>query len=228
MKFTKEQHKIWELLFTKQRQNLGIFACQEYMNGFKKLKLSKSRLPSLKELNKKIRPATGWTVFRTKTRYLNDAQWAKHMAQKEFPITNYLRSRKELEFTPEPDMFHDILGHLPFLMEKSVVELIEIFAKGYEKAIKKKKIHELAQLWWNTIEFSAIKEKGNIKIFGTGLMSSFGELNNVINGKSTLQPWSIEKAIRKPRAVTGFHPEMLVIDSIEKVKEELNHFVSSM
>jgi len=227
MKFTQEQNKTWELLFSRQLANINRNACEEYLEGFKKLALPHSNIPSLFDLNEKITLASGWTVFRTKIRYLTDLEWSNSMEKKMFPITNYMRSRSELDFTPEPDMFHDIFGHLPLLMNREVADLIELFSHAYIKA-DKDNIKTIAQLWWFTVEFGLIQENGKIKAFGAGLMSSFGEMNNVMSRRVSKKPFSVKKILNKQRAVNSFHNELFVIKSVSDLRGELQIFFNSL
>ncbi|MBI3413627.1 MAG: hypothetical protein HY051_06160 [Candidatus Aenigmarchaeota archaeon] len=223
MKFTGEQNETWKILFNRQVENIKKFACEEFITGFENLKLSGSRIPSLLEINRRLMPATGWKAVRTPVRYLSDKQWAKHMARREFPITNFIRGRKELDFTPEPDLFHDIFGHLPLLMNPEVAELIEIFSEEYRRA-DKKKLRRVSQLWWNTVEFGLIRENREIKAFGAGLMSSFGEIQKLKPGGAKVVQFSIQRGIQQPRAVASFHTEYLVIESVSELIEDLKGF----
>ena len=108
VEFTEEQHDIWRALYARQAPKVRKFACKEYLAGSENLKLPADRIPSVSWMNERITPRTGWRTVRTKVRYSDAVQWYKHFARKEFLVTDYVRSREELEFTPEPDMFHDV------------------------------------------------------------------------------------------------------------------------
>lgn len=223
MKFTLEQNKVWHTLFKRQLPEVKKHATKEYLQGLQVLDLPISKMPNLAQLNKAIASQSRWRVVRTPVRYLSDRQWSKHMSHKQFPITNYIRSSKELDFTPEPDMFHDIFGHLPFLMNEKTRQLIEVFSSAYDIA-KKKNFQTIAQLWWFTIEFGLVQEKQKFKAFGAGLMSSFGELKNVMSGKVPIRKFGIQKIINKKRAVKSHHKELFVFESVDKLTEELKQF----
>jgi len=114
--FSDEQHKIWADLFAGiYRPHFLEHICQEYKHGFELLKLDPQRIPSVAYLNERIQPRTGWRVERTAVRYTPADDWYIKFAERVFLITDYLRTRDQMEFTPEPDMFHDIFGHLPYL-----------------------------------------------------------------------------------------------------------------
>lgn len=227
MKFTKEQNKIWETLFKNQIANVKNFACREYLDGFELLSLPKDKVPSLAYLNQRITPLTGWKVIRSKIRYSDTLPWYKHFAKHEFIITNYLRSREELEFTPEPDMFHDIFGHLPFLTLPKYTELFNIFTKAYFSVDEKHK-EDIKRLGWFTYEFGLIKENGKIKIFGTGILSSRGETKHVMSGKTPILPFSIEKVLERNKAIDTFNRELFVFDSLESLKRQLREYFDKL
>lgn len=223
MKFTKNDHQVWQLLFARQLSNVQQFACKEFLEGFEKLGLPADHIPDAEWLNEKIHPVSGWSIVRTTVRYLNDDQWADHMRNKKFPTTNFLRSKDELDFTPEPDAFHDIFGHLSMLMSPKLLEILNVFSNFYAT---KDTTHqfEIAQLFWNSLEFGLIKEAGVVKAFGAGLMSSFGEIKHVTTKEQKTRPFTLENGIEKPRAVASFHQEFLLIDSVEQLKKELMRF----
>ncbi len=223
MKFTKNDHHVWQQLFARQLPNVQKFACKDFLEGFEKLGLPDDHIPEVEWLNDRILPVSGWSIVRTPVRYLNDDQWADHMRNKKFPITDFLRSQEELDFTPEPDAFHDIFGHLSMLMSPKLLEILNIFSNFYAT---KDKSHQfsIAQLFWNSIEFGLIKEEGQVKAFGAGLMSSFGEIKQVTAKLQKTRPFTLENGIEKPRAVASFHQEFLLIDSVEQLKKELIRF----
>jgi phenylalanine-4-hydroxylase len=225
MIFNSHQHQTWRILFERQIPNINRFACREFIDGFKVLGLSFERIPSLAKLNTKITPATGWKIVRTPVRYLSDVAWQQHLAQKQLPITNFIRTRKELNFTPKPDIFHDAFGHLPMLLSPELLQIINLFSSGYKTATRSD-LPQIAQLWWNTIEFSLIREQKTVKVFGAGLMSSFGEIKHATK-QSGKQAFTLKRGVQKPRAVNSFHPQFLVIESISKLLGQLSDFFSN-
>ena len=223
MKFTKDQNQIWQTLFTSQINNVKKFACREYLDGFALLKLPADRIPSLSELNRQITPKTGWKTRRTKIRYSDTMPWYQYFARKEFIVTNFLRSWEELEFTPEPDMFHDILGHLPFLTLPEYTQLLDMFTAAYLRGNKKQQ-QEIKILGWFSYEFGLIKQKGQLKIFGTGILSSKGEIEHVMAGKTPIKPFTIANVLKRNKAIDNFNKELFVFDSLDALKGELSRY----
>lgn len=226
MKFTKNQHEIWHDLITRQNENVQEHACSLYLKGSKSLRLPRGHIPTLHELNREITPRTSWHVMRTTIRYSDTSSWYQHFARREFIITNYLRSREEFEFTPEPDMFHDIFGHLPYFTQPEYTEIMDMFTHAYFHASDEQR-EDLKKLAWFSYEFGLIEEKGNLKAFGTGLISSIGELKNAISGSVPLAPFTIDNVLKKNKAIASFNQQLFVFPSLENLKETLSKYFAT-
>ena len=178
--FSDEQHKIWADLFAGIHQPyLMEHLCQEYKNGLDLLQLDPRHIPTVTHLNERITPQTGWHIERTAVRYTLADDWYAKFAQRVFLITDYLRTRDQMEFTPEPDMFHDIFGHLPFLTQKFYARIEDKFAPAYLKATQEER-EVIKRLAWYSTEFGLVIEDNRIKVFGAGIISGRSELSNTI------------------------------------------------
>jgi len=178
--FSEEQHTIWADLFAGINQpHLLEHVCQEFIDGCKLLALDPQQIPSIAHLNHQINPLTGWRVERTAVRYTPADDWYIKFAQRVFLVTDYLRTRDQMEFTPEPDMFHDIFGHLPFLTQKFYAHLEDKFAPVYLKATREEK-EVIKRLAWYTTEFGLVIQDNRFKIFGAGIISGRAEFANII------------------------------------------------
>lgn len=227
MQFTKQQHQVWKTLFADQLPNVEAHAYSLFLSGLKKLNLNPNKIPSISQLNQVITPQTGWETLRTKIRYSDTSPWYHHFARHQFIITNYMRSWDELQFTPEPDMFHDIFGHLPFLVSKPYTDLLDSFTIAYFKANRAQQ-EIIKILGWFSYEFGLIREQGQLKIFGTGLMSSTGEINKVVSGQTKIKQFTIENVIKRHKAITDFNSELFIFDSLDALKIELNRFFKTI
>jgi phenylalanine-4-hydroxylase len=178
--FSAEQHAIWADLFAGiHRPYLLEHLCREYINGLELLQLDPLRIPTVTHLNERINPRTGWRIERTAVRYTLADDWYKKFAQRIFLITDYLRSRDQMEFTPEPDMFHDIFGHLPYLTQGFYARIEDKFAPAYMKATQAER-EVIKRLAWYSTEFGLVMEDNRIKVFGAGTISGRAELANTI------------------------------------------------
>jgi len=178
--FTDEQHAIWTDLFVGIHQPYLLeHVCREYKHGLTLLQLDPHRIPTVAHLNDRITPHTGWHIERTAIRYTLADDWYKKFAQRTFLITDYLRTRDQMEFTPEPDMFHDIFGHLPYLTQEFYARIEDKFAPAYMKATQDER-EVIKRLAWYSTEFGLVMEDNRIKVFGAGTISGRAELTNTI------------------------------------------------
>jgi phenylalanine-4-hydroxylase len=222
--FSPVQHKTWAELFRRQVPRIREHACSEYLEGFDLLTLPGDTIPTLDYLNSKITPATGWTVVRTDTRYTDSDEWYRYFDRKEFLITNYMRSWEELDWTPEPDMFHDIFGHLPFFMLPRYAHLQEMFAPAYLAAQSDEEKENIKRLAWYSTEFGMKKEDGVLKVFGTGLMSGGDEFMKAAEGKMKYRDFTIENVVGHDKVMYSQHEELYVIESLEQLEAELARY----
>ena len=178
--FSSEQDAIWADLFAGIHQTyLMEHICQEYREGFALLGLDPYHIPTLAHLNEQITPRTGWHIERTVVRYTLADDWYKRFAQRIFLITDYLRTRDQMEFTPEPDMFHDIFGHLPYLTMNFYARIEDKFAPAYLKATQDEK-EVIKRLAWYSTEFGLVIQENRFKVFGAGIISGRAEFANAI------------------------------------------------
>lgn len=228
VEFTEEQHDIWRTLVVRQAPKVKQYACKEYLAGSELMKLPAERIPSAQWLNEGITPRTGWRTVRTKVRYSDAVQWYKHFAKREFLITDYVRSREELEFTPEPDMFHDVYGHLPYFTLPEYVEIQEMFAPAFHKAKTDDERENIKRLAWFSTEFGLIREDGELKVFGTGLISSSAEMEHVLAGNTPLLDFKVETIVNFDKAIWSFNKQLFVFDSLAALKQELARYFDGL
>jgi phenylalanine-4-hydroxylase len=219
--FTPVQHKTWEELFRRQVPRVRAHAASAYLEGFDLLQLPTDSIPTVDFLNSKIPAATGWTIVRTDTRYTDSDEWYRYFDRHEFLITNYMRSWEELDWTPEPDMFHDIFGHLPFFMLTEYAALQEMFAPTYLAAQTQEEKDNIKRLAWYSTEFGMIREEGDLKVFGTGLMSGGDEFTNAAEGRMNYHEFTIDSVVGHDKVMYEQHKDLFVIDSIDQLKAEL-------
>jgi len=178
--FSSEQHAIWADLYIGIHQPYLLeHICQQFKDGLALLELDPRHIPTVAQLNNQITPRTGWQIERTIVRYTLADDWYKKFAQRIFLITDYLRTRDQIEFTPEPDMFHDIFGHLPYLTMEFYARIEDKFAPAYMKATPDEQ-EVIKRLAWYSTEFGLVMEGNRFKVFGAGIISGRAELANAI------------------------------------------------
>ncbi|MCC6499342.1 MAG: hypothetical protein IT313_03635 [Anaerolineales bacterium] len=178
--FSAEQHAIWADLYAGVHQSYLLeHICAEWKRGMELLELSPKGISTVAHLNERITPRTGWRIERTVIRYTLADDWYKKFAQRIFLITDYLRTRDQMEFTPEPDMFHDIFGHLPFLTQEFYARIEDKFAPAYMKATQEER-EVIKRLAWYSTEFGLVVQDNRFKVFGAGIISGRKELTRTI------------------------------------------------
>ncbi len=228
VEFTEEQHGIWRDLYARQAPQVQKYACREYLEGSQNIQLPPDHIPSVPWLNERITPRTGWKTLRTTVRYSDAVQWYKHFAAKEFLVTDYVRSRDEIDFTPEPDMFHDVYGHRPYFTLPQYVEIQELFAPAFHAAKTDDQRENIKRLAWFSTEFGLVREDGELKVFGTGLISSKAEMEHVLAGKTPLMPFKVETIVNFEKAIWSFNEQLFVFESLQALKGELKRYFDTL
>ena len=223
----QEPNGVWSTLVRRQTPQVEAFACREYLEGSAILRLPDDRLPSLEELESVITPRTGWRLRRTPIRYSDALPWYRHFGRKTFLVTDYMRSWHELDFTPEPDMFHDIFGHLPFLVLPRYAALLDLFAQPFLRTDDQHRQH-IKRLAWFTTEFGLLREAGRLKVFGAGLLSSVGEMRHVMDGRTPILPFSINNVLTRTKAIYTFNETLFAFDSLAALTSELRAYFDSV
>ncbi len=221
IEFSPEQHKTWAELYRRQLPKIQEHSSALYLEGFENLALPSGHIPTLDHLNSKIPEATGWRVVRTDVRFTDADEWYRFFDRHEFLITNYMRSWEELDWTPEPDMFHDVFGHLPFFTLPEYVELQEMFAPAFLASTDEEEKENIKRLAWYSTEFGMITEDGVMKVFGTGLMSGGDEFTNAAEGKLEYEPFTLDNVLGKDKVIYDQHDHLYVIESLDQCKAEI-------
>lgn len=225
--FTDAQHRTWTKLYGMLEPRIEKYACKEYLDGFAGLELARDHVPTVDELNQRITPATGWQVVRTTTRYSDAVDWYNMFAAHRFLITDYIRTEDELEFTPEPDMFHDVFGHLPFMMLPDYAELQDLFAPTFLRVGDEDR-EKIKRLAWYSMEFGMVREDGELKQFGAGLLSSAAEMDRVAKGETPIHEFKCEDVVAHAKSVWEFNSVLFVADSLDAYHTEIKRYFDAM
>jgi len=224
--YSADDNEVWRTLYARQVGLLPGRASDEFLSGLKALALDSDRIPALAEVSRRLHRATGWRVARTPG-LLDAHDFFSHLARRVFPCTDYVRSRDELDYTPAPDCFHDIFGHTPMLVHPR-------FADFYQKigeaalACRDPAVEEaLTRIYWFTVEFGLIKNPGGLRIYGNGIISSFGEVRHSLTDNVEKRPFTPEGAAGQPYDIWHFQDILFVIDSFEHLEREFDRWVTS-
>ncbi len=172
--YSAEEHAIWRLLFDRQQRLLVGRACREYLDGLNDLGVAAGGIPDFRRLSDLLDRATGWRIAAVPGIVPDDVFFAL-LARRRFPSTCFIRRRDQLDYLQEPDVFHDICGHVPMLMNPVFADYMQAYGEGGLKALRLGHLQELARLYWYTVEFGLIATPEGLRIYGSGILSSAGE-----------------------------------------------------
>ena len=172
--YSAEEHDIWRTLFHRQESVLKGRACEEFLAGVQALGVVADAIPDFRRLNDVLQSATRWSIVAVPG-LVPDAVFFEHLAHRRFPSTCFIRRRDQLDYLQEPDVFHDIFGHVPMLMNPVFADYMQAYGQGGLKALHLGALHYLARLYWYTVEFGLIETPAGLRIYGSGIVSSKGE-----------------------------------------------------
>ncbi|HKD61284.1 MAG TPA: phenylalanine 4-monooxygenase [Terracidiphilus sp.] len=219
--YTDEQHAIWAELVGRVLPELEKHASRAYLDGFQIIGLQKNRLPRLASISARLEPRTGWNSTPV-SGFLPAPAFFEMLAARRFPTTTWIRSRKSLEYTPEPDIFHDVFGHVPMHAHKVFADFLERYGRVCASIEDKQVLERLGRLFWYTVEFGLIREGNEIKLYGSGLMSSHGECLNVVQGRCSVHDFSLDEVLETPVKVDEFQRVLFAISSFDQMYEAMH------
>jgi len=213
---TAEDHSVWDLLFARQVELLGSRVVSPFLDGIDLLRLSHPGVPDVEGLNAILEPRTGWRTVAVPGLVPDDIFFAM-LAERVFPVGNFIRRRDQLDYLEAPDCFHDMFGHIPMLAHHDFAEMTRHIGELGVAACAAGEGDRMARIYWHTVEFGLAREGGETKILGAGLASSFGEAHFSLESEEVERlPFSIEKAVRTPYRHDAFQPRYLVSESLER------------
>jgi phenylalanine-4-hydroxylase len=214
-RFTDEDHRVWDLLFARQQEMLAGRAVRAFSESLGVLRLSRPGIPNFEELNERLFGRTGWTVVSVPG-LVPDAVFFEHLAKRRFPAGNFIRSAAQLDYLEEPDVFHDVFGHVPLLAVPAVADFMQRLGELGLDALERGRMHRLARLYWYTVEFGLIREQGALRIFGAGILSSFGESRFSLESPEPRRPdFDLARVMRTTYRTDEFQKAYFVIESFD-------------
>lgn len=220
--YTPHDFEVWETLFNRQINLLHDTASKEYLKAHNTINFSPKRIPDFKEVNTILGNITGWNLHVVPCISPQKA-FFQLLAQKKFTATCWLRTMEQLDYLEEPDMFHDVFGHVPLLTNTSYCNFFKGISNiALEHIDNHLAIDLLGKIYWFTIEFGLIREEGQMKIYGAGIMSSFGEVKHCLSDKVTHTDFDVEKIFSTDYRTDQMQNLYYVIDSYEQLYNSLD------
>lgn len=215
--YTAEQHAIWRALFHRQAEMLADRACREFLDGLTNLGVAADGIPDFRRLNDALGAATGWSVVAVPG-LVPDPVFFEHLANRRFPSTCFIRRGDQLDYLEEPDVFHDIFGHVPMLMNPIFADYMEAYGKGGLKALALASLDHLARLYWYTVEFGLVATPQGPRIYGSGIVSSKGESIYCLESAAPNRlGFDLLRVMRTKYRIDTFQQSYFVIDSFEQL-----------
>jgi len=209
-------HDTWRILVERQMEQLPGRACEAYLEGQEVLQIEADGIPPLADLSRRLEEATGWEVANVPG-LIHEKNFFELLADCKFPSTNYVRGRDELDYTPAPDCFHDIFGHMPMLTQPAFADFYQLFGRAALEAEGADR-PRLERFHWFTVEFGLIREQGEKRIFGAGIVSSNEEVTHALSDEVTLHPFDPAHIVEKDDyEVYNLQDELFVLDSFEQL-----------
>ena len=214
-RFTPAEHAVWDLLFARQSEALKGRAVGDFFRGLDVLRLSRPGIPDFDELNERLFARTGWTVVSVPGLVPDDVFFA-HLARRRFPAGNFIRAADSLDYIEQPDVFHDVFGHVPLLALPAVADFMQAMGAEGLAAIEAGALHRLARLYWYSVEFGLALEAGETRIYGAGLLSSFGESRFALDDPAVRRArFELRQVLRTRYRSDAFQQAYFVIPSLD-------------
>lgn len=216
--YTAQDHEVWQTLCDRQLDSLKDKACRQFFEGLQRTGLDLRRLPRLDDINARVRPTTGW-LARAVPGYIDSRYFFKSLQARIYPTTVTLRPKEKLDYLEEPDIFHDVFGHVALQADTVYGELLRTLGDINAITTTDQDVLEITRLFWFTIEFGLIRENGQVKILGSGLLSSYGEAIHCLSDRVDPRPFRLAEVVAQPFRVDVYQDVLFIAESLEQLIE---------
>ncbi len=217
--YTAADHAVWKTLFERQTKLLPGRACDAFVDGMNRLPIGADRIPDFLELSDVLMQRTGWQVVAVPG-LVPDEVFFEHLANRRFPSGNFIRAPHQLDYLEEPDVFHDVFGHVPMLMNPAIADYIQAYGEGGLRARKLGVLDKLARVYWYTVEFGLIRQPDGLRIYGAGIASSRTESVFALEDASPNRiGFDLERVMRTNYRIDDFQETYFVVDSLDQLLE---------
>lgn len=215
--YSDQDHAIWRRLFERQSDLLPGRACREYLEGLTGLKIAADGIPDFRRLSDALMATTGWQIVAVPGLVPDDV-FFEHLANRRFPATNWIRRPEQLDYLQEPDVFHDVLGHVPVLMNPVFADYMAAYGRGGLKALRLGALKNLARLYWYSVEFGLIRTDEGLRIYGAGIVSSHQESIYCLESEKPLRlGFDLQRIMRTDYRIDDLQDIYFVIDDFEQL-----------
>jgi phenylalanine-4-hydroxylase len=223
--YTAEEHETWQILLSRYMDMAPHFMCDEYLNWLAHMSYPKDRIPTLGEIESQMRKVSDWRLVRVHGLTPNDVFYPL-LSARVFPCNDFIRARKDLEYTPSPDLFHEMVGHVPMLLDpfmQSYTHKFGVFGHYLMQHFGAEKLVPLARLYWFTAEFGLIDTPQGAKIFGAGFAP--GEMAQALSDKVERRAFNVDEVVHTPYNYWEMQKTLFVIDSFEDMARQFDEWM---
>ena len=229
--YTAENQETWRVLYDRQMAYLANNASEVYLSGARSINLVRDHIPYLEgpqSVNTFLMPLTGWQS-KAVPGYLPAKAFFACLARREFPTTIVIRSRESIDYLPEPDIFHDIFGHVPLHADPTFADFLQTYGKAAVSTDDPHHTERLARLFWFTVEFGLIREGGRNRLYGSGLISSPGESAHSLDSKDVdRRPFDLETVCNTSFEIDHYQPILYVLESFDQLRDAMNTYAQRL
>ena len=218
-KYSAAEHAVWKTLFERQSKLLPGRACDEFVDGMHALPIGADQIPDFRRLSDVLMKHTGWQVIAVPG-LVPDHVFFDHLANRRFPAGQFIRKPEQLDYLEEPDVFHDVFGHVPMLMNPVIADYIQAYGVGGLRAQKLGKLANLARVYWYTVEFGLVEQPDGLRIYGSGIVSSCVESIFALDDPSPNRiRFDLSRVMRTHYRIDDFQETYFVIDHLDRLLE---------
>jgi phenylalanine-4-hydroxylase len=219
--YTATDHHTWSILYKRQIEKIKTVAYRNFDKGLEELCFNDHSIPEFTSVNKRLKLLTGWQIYAVPG-LIDNAFFFQQMSTKQFGATTWIRKPEQLDYLEEPDMFHDVFGHIPLLTDPLICKFLYGLARIAVANIDDEGVIEsLARLYWYTIEFGLVKEDDELKIYGAGILSSIGETDYCLSDEVKRVSFNLETILATPYIKDKYQEQYFVLDSMEELQNAL-------
>jgi phenylalanine-4-hydroxylase len=216
-RYTAEEHRTWLTLYDRQLAILPGRACDAFLRGLDALNLRGDGIPDFSAVSERLKALTGWSVVAVPG-LVPDEVFFDHLANRRFPAGNFIRKPHELDYLQEPDVFHDVFGHVPMLTDPIFADYMAAYGRGGRRALELGRLHNLARLYWYTVEFGLMQSAQGLRIYGAGIVSSRSEsIFSLEDSSPNRIAFELERVMRTPYRIDDFQQVYFVIPSLDEL-----------
>ena len=220
-RYSREDHEVWSLLYEKRMSHLRDVGSRAYLSGAEAIGLSPTEVPDLRAVNEKLSRRTGWAAVPVRG-FIPASRFFAFLAMRRFPTTISVRPKAQLDYLPEPDIFHDVFGHVPLHADPVFADFLQRFGAVASAAKSPEAVERMARLFWFTVEFGLIEEDGELRAYGSGLISSQADCINALGPSCERRPFSLGAVMDQSFEIDHVQPVLFVIRRFEELFEAVS------